>query len=89
MVKVLTMGKDLHYYGQNDLKQATVFYFKLQHMDNQNGQHKAASLCTHTDDPITNKTTDAFTEHVLTPRAHLPANGMARYALFRFQIYRI
>ena len=58
MVKVLTMGKNLHYYGQNDfsidkvLKQATVSACYV--MDNQIGQHKVAAFCTQTDDPITN-----------------------------------
>ena len=61
MVKVLTMGTNLHYNGQNDfardkvLKQATVYlHVKLQLMDNQIGQHKAAAFCTHPDNQITN-----------------------------------
>ena len=35
------------------------------------------------------QTTDAFIEHVLTLRAHLPDNGMVRYALFRSTGYNL
>ena len=73
MVKVLTMGKNLHYYGQDDvardkiLNQVTVFVTATKK----------------------SQTTDAFTEHVLTLRAHLTDNGMVRYTLFKYTGYNL
>ena len=42
----------LHMHFAEPLLLNTCLYVTLQHMDNQNGQHRATSLCTQTDDPI-------------------------------------
>ena len=62
MVKVLTMGKTCIIMDKLTFPETwgltwgrrLYLHVKLQHMDNQIGQHKAAAFCTHTDDPITN-----------------------------------
>ena len=72
------------YYDLSNISCVNKTYVKLQHMDNQNGQHKATSLCTQTDDPITN---DRCIHRACSySRAHLPGNGMVRYTPYKSNV---